>query len=65
VVPSHLADNSQFDFVGLKTQSTPFENGDIGFDPPEMTTLDKATLDTTALDTTALDKTVPLTLTNN
>jgi tRNA 2-thiocytidine biosynthesis protein TtcA len=37
VVPSHLADNTQFDFVDLKTQSTPFENGDIGFDPPELT----------------------------
>jgi tRNA 2-thiocytidine biosynthesis protein TtcA len=34
VVPSHLADNSQFDFVGLETQLTPFHNGDIGFDPP-------------------------------
>jgi tRNA 2-thiocytidine biosynthesis protein TtcA len=38
VVPSHLADNGQFDFVGLKTQSMPFENGDIGFDPPELNT---------------------------
>jgi tRNA 2-thiocytidine biosynthesis protein TtcA len=37
VVPSHLADSSQFDFVGLKTQNMPFENGDIGFDPPEIT----------------------------
>lgn len=35
VVPSHLADNAQFNFVDLKTQSTPFENGDIGFDPPK------------------------------
>lgn len=37
VVPSHLADISQFDFSGLKTQIEPFENGDIGFDPPEFT----------------------------
>ena len=35
VVPSHLADNAQFNFVDLKTQLTPFENGDIGFDPPK------------------------------
>lgn len=38
VVPSHLADNTQFDFTGLKTQAVPFKNGDIGFDPPEFTT---------------------------
>ena len=38
VVPSHLADKSQFDFVGLKTQSMPFVDGDIGFDPPEFAT---------------------------
>jgi tRNA 2-thiocytidine biosynthesis protein TtcA len=40
VVPSHLADNSEFDFVNLKTQSMPFVNGDIGFDPPEFSTPD-------------------------
>jgi tRNA 2-thiocytidine biosynthesis protein TtcA len=40
VVPSHLADTSQFDFIGLKTQSIPFENGDIGFDPPDLTSQD-------------------------
>lgn len=34
VVPSHLADNSQFDFSSLKTQMTPYAGGDIGFDPP-------------------------------
>ncbi|WP_340679874.1 tRNA 2-thiocytidine(32) synthetase TtcA [Paraglaciecola sp.] len=34
VIPSHLADNSQFDFAGLKTQDTPYTDGDIGFDPP-------------------------------
>jgi len=48
VVPSHLADNSQFDFSGLKTQSTPFNNGDIGFDPPVMNSLDSTSLETTA-----------------
>ncbi|MEP1446890.1 MAG: tRNA 2-thiocytidine(32) synthetase TtcA [Paraglaciecola sp.] len=35
VVPSHLADSSQYDFIGLKTQAAPFVDGDIGFDPPE------------------------------
>ena len=40
VVPSHLADNKQFDFVNLKTQSIPFENGDIGFDPLELISQD-------------------------
>lgn len=34
VVPSHLADPKQFNFVDLQTQSTPYLNGDIGFDPP-------------------------------
>ena len=45
VVPSHLADNTQFNFVSLKTQSTPFENGDIGFDPPEINSPDNTKLD--------------------
>ena len=40
VVPSHLADNAQFNFVDLKTQTIPFENGDIGFDPPELSSSD-------------------------
>lgn len=35
VVPSHLADNSLFDFPGL-TLETPLEEGDIAFDAPEM-----------------------------
>ncbi len=34
IVPSHLADKNAFDFVNLKTQDSPFENGDIGFDEP-------------------------------
>lgn len=42
VVPSHLADNSEFNFTGLKTQLVPFENGDIGFDPPEFTSQNEA-----------------------
>ena len=54
VVPSHLADNSQFDFAGLKTQSTPFHNGDIGFDPPELM----------SAETSKLDKTTTLAITN-
>ena len=36
ITPSHLADNSLFDFAGLKTQSSPYAGGDIGFDPPSI-----------------------------
>ena len=32
VVPSHLADSRLYDFKGLKTQDTPFEDGDTAFD---------------------------------
>jgi tRNA 2-thiocytidine biosynthesis protein TtcA len=35
ILPSHLADNAQFDFRGL-TLTTPVEEGDIAFDPPEI-----------------------------
>ena len=35
IVPSHLADNMQFNFRGL-TLTTPVEEGDIAFDPPEI-----------------------------
>ncbi len=35
ILPSHLADNAQFDFRGL-TLATPVDEGDIAFDPPEM-----------------------------
>lgn len=35
VVPSHLADNTLFDFRGL-TLDTPIDEGDIVFDSPEM-----------------------------
>jgi tRNA 2-thiocytidine biosynthesis protein TtcA len=35
VVPSHLADPGQFNFLDLQTQSSPYKNGDIGFDPPQ------------------------------
>ena len=35
IVPSHLADNSRFDFRGL-TLATPVDEGDIAFDPPEI-----------------------------
>ena len=34
-VPSHLLDPKLYDFVGLKTQDTPFEGGDIAFDEDE------------------------------
>jgi tRNA 2-thiocytidine biosynthesis protein TtcA len=36
VVPSHLADPGLFDFAGLQTQDTPYENGDTAFDEPEL-----------------------------
>ena len=36
IVPSHLADNAQFDFRGL-TLETPVGEGDIAFDEPEIT----------------------------
>jgi tRNA 2-thiocytidine biosynthesis protein TtcA len=36
IVPSHLADNKQYGFADLQTQSTPFPGGDIGFDPPSI-----------------------------
>ena len=32
VAPSHLLDTGLFDFAGLKTQDTPFADGDIAFD---------------------------------
>jgi len=35
ILPSHLADNAQFDFRGL-TLATPVAEGDIAFDPPEL-----------------------------
>ena len=35
IVPSHLADNAQFDFRGL-TLETPVDEGDIAFDEPEI-----------------------------
>ncbi len=35
ILPSHLADNAQFDFRGL-TLETPVKEGDIAFDPPEV-----------------------------
>jgi tRNA 2-thiocytidine biosynthesis protein TtcA len=34
-VPSHLLDPKLYDFANLKTQDTPFEGGDIGFDEDE------------------------------
>lgn len=36
VTPSHLADPKLFNFSDLKTQDTPFKDGDIGFDQPEL-----------------------------
>ncbi|MGQ5524735.1 tRNA 2-thiocytidine(32) synthetase TtcA [Chitinimonas sp. PSY-7] len=39
VVPSHLADPKQFNFVGLQTQDAPYVDGDTAFDTPELPTL--------------------------
>ncbi len=36
VVPSHLADNNIFDFKTLMTTGTPFEDGDIALDKPDI-----------------------------
>ncbi|GAA0345813.1 tRNA 2-thiocytidine(32) synthetase TtcA [Bowmanella denitrificans] len=36
VTPSHLADPALFNFADLKTQEHPFEDGDIGFDQPDI-----------------------------
>ncbi|MCV2884216.1 tRNA 2-thiocytidine(32) synthetase TtcA [Aestuariibacter sp. AA17] len=36
VTPSHLADPNLFNFIDLKTQETPYEDGDIGFDQPDI-----------------------------
>lgn len=36
VTPSHLVDPKLFDFANLQTQNTPFPEGDIGFDTPEL-----------------------------
>jgi tRNA 2-thiocytidine biosynthesis protein TtcA len=35
IVPSHLADNSRFDFTNL-TCDTPVDEGDIAFDTPDL-----------------------------
>ena len=35
VTPSHLADKNLFNFAELKTQDSPFADGDIGFDSPD------------------------------
>ncbi|QBY03871.1 tRNA 2-thiocytidine(32) synthetase TtcA [Thalassotalea sp. HSM 43] len=36
VVPSHLADTKLYDFAGLQATGTPFADGDIGFDSPDI-----------------------------
>jgi tRNA 2-thiocytidine biosynthesis protein TtcA len=35
VVPSHLADGTQYDFKGLTVTGVPSADGDMAFDPPE------------------------------
>ncbi|MDG1922278.1 MAG: tRNA 2-thiocytidine(32) synthetase TtcA [Glaciecola sp.] len=37
VVPSHLADDSLYDFTGITTTGVPVIDGDIGFDEPQLT----------------------------
>ncbi|WP_218312369.1 tRNA 2-thiocytidine(32) synthetase TtcA [Alteromonas antoniana] len=37
VVPSHLVDNTLYDFKNIQTTNAPVENGDIGFDSPTFT----------------------------
>jgi tRNA 2-thiocytidine biosynthesis protein TtcA len=51
ITPSHLADNKLFNFSGLKTQLTPFKDGDIGFDPPLISAMEhlEDNLDTTSV----------------
>lgn len=36
VTPSHLCDPKLFDFQHLSTQDSPYQDGDIGFDQPQM-----------------------------
>jgi tRNA 2-thiocytidine biosynthesis protein TtcA len=36
VVPSHLADDSLYDFTGIRTTGEPVIDGDIGFDEPQL-----------------------------
>ena len=36
VVPSHLADDSLYDFTGITTTGEPVIDGDIGFDEPQL-----------------------------
>lgn len=38
IVPSHLMDNQKFDFKNLQTREIPFEEGDIAFDPIDIST---------------------------
>jgi tRNA 2-thiocytidine biosynthesis protein TtcA len=45
VTPSHLADNTLFDFAGLQTQDSPFANGDIAFDQPDQMMTDSSAPD--------------------
>jgi tRNA 2-thiocytidine biosynthesis protein TtcA len=40
VVPSHLADPALFDFRNLRTQDTPYAEGDIGFDQEPLAATD-------------------------
>ena len=46
VTPSHLADKDLFDFKNLRTQDSPFPDGDIAFDSPEPEMLEQAAKET-------------------
>lgn len=47
VVPSHLADDSLYDFTGITTTGEPVSDGDIGFDEPQLENSAIIELDTT------------------
>ena len=36
IKPSHLMDPALYDFIGLKTQDQPFDEGDVAFDNEEV-----------------------------
>lgn len=46
IKPSHLADTQLFDFAGLKTQDTPYQDGDIAFDEEPCSTVGNAGVQT-------------------
>ena len=57
VVPSHLADDSLYDFTGITTTGEPVSDGDIGFDEPQLENSAIIELDTTnnSVDTSKIE----------